>query len=70
MQSRNKEEERKMYKKRGQSILEYVIVLTAIIAAVIIGAQFIKEKVQGGMTNASTAIGTAGTKIGEITPLK
>ena len=57
-----------MYRKRGQSILEYVIVLTAIIAAVIIGAQFIKSKVRTGFDDASTAIGTAGTKISEVKP--
>jgi uncharacterized protein (UPF0333 family) len=57
-----------MFRKKGQSILEYVIVLTAIIAAVIIGSQYIKTKVDQGLKDASTAIGTASTKLGGVSP--
>ena len=57
-----------MRRNKGQSILEYVIVLTAIIAAVIIGSQYIKTKVDEGLKDASTAIDTASTKLGEVTP--
>lgn len=42
-------------KKRGQSTLEYVIILTAIIAVVIaFAAGFLKQRVQGSLEHAST----------------
>ena len=53
---------------KGQSILEYVIILTAIVAAVLIGAGYIKDKVDKGLSDASTAIDTASTKLGAISP--
>lgn len=45
--------------KKGQSILEYVIILTAIILGVVAAAATFQSKV-------GTMIGTAGTKIGSI----
>ncbi len=62
MQSRNKEEGREMYRKRGQSILEYVIVLTVIVAAIIFAARsFIEPSVRGTLQSASQSIdGAAG----------
>lgn len=57
-----------MNRKRGQSILEYVIVLTAIVAAVLIGAQYMKTKVAEGLDDAATTIDTASGKLSEVTP--
>ena len=57
-----------MNRKRGQSILEYVIVLTTIVAAILIGAKFIKTKVSDGLNDAATTIDTASEKLGEVTP--
>jgi hypothetical protein len=46
-----------MRNKRGQSILEYVIVLTVVVAAIAYGAsQFIKPAVQQGTTDASNSV--------------
>lgn len=55
----------KMTKRKiGQSILEYVIVLAAIIAAVIIGAtNAIKPAVTTTMNNAATLITTSANKL-------
>ena len=56
----------KMRNKRGQSVLEYVIVLTAIIAIIIVAATtFIKPAVQQSMDDASQAITTATGKLVE-----
>lgn len=38
MQSRNKKEGGEMFREKGQSILEYVIVLTAIVGVIVAGA--------------------------------
>ena len=57
-----------MSRKRSQSILEYVIVLTAIVAAVLIGATYINEKVENGLDDAATTIGTASKKLAEVSP--
>ena len=55
-----------MRNKRGQSVLEYVIVLTAIIAIIIVAATtFIKPAVQQSMDDASQAITTATGKLVE-----
>jgi len=51
-------------KKKGQSILEYVIVLTAIIACILWGAKtFIKGAVEQGFKDATKAVGTAADKL-------
>jgi hypothetical protein len=50
--------------KRGQSVLEYVIVLTVIIAAVIgVAATAIKPAVEGSVNKAGTSITTATTRL-------
>jgi uncharacterized protein (UPF0333 family) len=39
-----------MFRRKGQSTLEYVLVLTAIIAAIILAAsKFVKPKVEGSL---------------------
>ena len=43
-----------MYKSKGQSTLEYVLVLTAIVAAIIFAAtQFVKPRVEGSLDHVS-----------------
>ena len=49
-------------------MLEYVLVLTAIVAAVGIGAALIKDKVGEGFTSAATAIDSANTALEGVTP--
>ncbi len=44
---------RRIFSKKGQSTLEYVIVLTAIVAAVIAAASTIKTKVTSSFTHAA-----------------
>lgn len=47
-------EVRKMYFKKGQSTLEYVIILTAIIAAIIVAAtRFIQPRVENSLDSIS-----------------
>lgn len=51
-------------KKRGQSILEYVIILIAIVGVVAWAAKaIIAEAVKKGLTDATTAVGTAADKL-------
>ncbi len=46
-----------MCRKSGQSILEYIIVLTAIVAAIIIAAgTIIKPAIQQGLTDTASSI--------------
>ena len=46
--------------KKGQSILEYMLILAVIIAAVIIGAKtIIKPAVEQGLTDAGDAVTTS-----------
>lgn len=53
-----------MLKKRGQSTLEYVLVLTAIIAAVIFAAsQFLRPKVQSSLEHVSDQMESQVNKI-------
>ncbi len=53
-----------MKKRKGQSILEYVIIFAAIVAAVIFGAKtFIQPAVQKVMQDASSAMETATGKL-------
>ena len=47
------EEMRRLLHKKGQSTLEYVIVLTAIIAAIILAVPAIKQKVQNAFEHAA-----------------
>ena len=49
--------------KNGQSTLEYVIVLSAIVAAVVIGAAVVKDKI----LNEDGMFDTAGEKITDYT---
>ncbi len=43
-----------MFRKRGQSTLEYVLILTAIIGAIILAAtRFIKPRVEGSLDHVS-----------------
>jgi Na+/H+-dicarboxylate symporter len=49
-----------MRNKRGQSILEYVIVLTVVVAAIAFGAaRFLQPAVQQGTTDASASVNDA-----------
>ncbi|MGE5309363.1 MAG: hypothetical protein ACM3OC_09780 [Deltaproteobacteria bacterium] len=51
-------------RKKGQSILEYVIVLTVIVAAIaLMASQTIKPAVEKGMTDSSNAIQSATGKL-------
>ncbi len=54
---------RRIFNKRGQSTLEYVIVLTAIVAAVIAAATTIKSKVTSSFTHAANEMDDAVKKI-------
>jgi Flp pilus assembly pilin Flp len=50
--------------KRGQSTLEYIIILTAIVAAIIVVANtVVKDKVTGIFTHVSTEAENAANKI-------
>jgi len=50
-------------KRKGQSILEYVIVLIAIVACVAVAATWIKSGVSKGMDNATTAVNTSAANL-------
>lgn len=53
-----------MQRKRGQSILEYVIVLTIVVAAIVVGAKdYIAEAVKQALDDSATAITTATDKL-------
>jgi len=53
-----------MLKRKGQSTLEYVLVLTAIIGAIIVAAtKFIKPKVESSLEHVSNAMETEVKKI-------
>jgi uncharacterized protein (UPF0333 family) len=53
-----------MRRKNGQSILEYVIVLTAIVVCIIWAAsKYIKPAVTQGITDAQQAIGNAADRL-------
>jgi len=43
-----------MFKRKGQSTLEYVIILTAIVAAVIIASKMVGGKVESSLNSVST----------------
>jgi len=43
-----------MFQRKGQSTLEYVIILTAIVAAVIVGAKVVGGKVGNSMSSVAT----------------
>ncbi|MCF7917143.1 MAG: hypothetical protein K9L61_05135 [Candidatus Omnitrophica bacterium] len=45
--------------KKGQSILEYMIILAVIVAAVVAGANLMQNKTQQGLTDATDAMGAA-----------
>ncbi|MBU0504002.1 MAG: hypothetical protein ABH882_02070 [Candidatus Omnitrophota bacterium] len=56
-----------MKKRRGQSILEYVIIFAAVVAAVILGARtLIKPAVEQGMKDTASAMNTATGKLTNI----
>jgi hypothetical protein len=65
-----KRRRREMQNKRGQSILEYVIVLTVIVAGIAIAANTVlKKAVQDGVNNTANSITTATGKLpGATTP--
>jgi uncharacterized protein (UPF0333 family) len=53
-----------LVKKKGQSTLEYVLVLSAIIAAIIFAAfQFVKPRLQDSMNKVSNEMSKAINKI-------
>lgn len=47
-----------MFKRKGQSTLEYVIILTAIVAAVIIASRLVGTKVQSSLEGVSNKMDT------------
>ncbi|MBP7215875.1 MAG: class III signal peptide-containing protein [Candidatus Omnitrophica bacterium] len=55
--------EEKMLKRKGQSTLEYVLILTAIIAAVIVVARAIGTNVQTSLTSVGTEMQKQAAKI-------
>jgi len=56
-----------MYRRKGQSILEYVIVLTAIIAAIVFAAStFVRNSVVNSLSNVQASITTSTCKIANI----
>lgn len=58
-----------MRNKKGQSILEYVIVLTVIIAAIALAAgSFIKPAVTNATSDAANAITNATSRLGIASP--
>lgn len=42
--------------RKGQSILEYMIILAVIVGAVIVGAKFMKSSTEQGLTDATEAM--------------
>ncbi len=53
-----------MRRRKGQSILEYVIVLTVIIAAIAYAAKmYLSPGIQAGFTNAGAAINASSRKL-------
>lgn len=54
---------RRIFNKKGQSTLEYVIVLTAIIAAVIAAATTIRSKVTSSLDHVAAEMDEAVSKI-------
>lgn len=53
-----------MSRRKGQSILEYVIVLTVIIAAIAYAAKsYLAGGIQAGFQSAGTAINTSASKL-------
>jgi len=58
-----------MRRVKGQSILEYVIVLTAIVAAIVVAAgTFIKPAVDGAMKNAQSSMTGSTNKLPGVNP--
>jgi len=59
-----------MRNKRGQSVLEYVIVLTVVVAAIAFGAaQFLRPAVTQGTTDASNSVINATARLpGTVAP--
>ena len=59
-----------MRNKRGQSVLEYVIVLTIVVAAIAFGARtFLQPAVQQGTTDASNSVINATARLpGTVAP--
>ncbi len=52
---------------KGQSILEYVIVLTAIVAVLVwAGATLIKPAVEKGLNDTTQAVGDVGGKLANV----
>ncbi|MCF7872880.1 MAG: hypothetical protein K9L80_01565 [Candidatus Omnitrophica bacterium] len=45
--------------KKGQSILEYMIILAVIVGAVIVGSRFMKDSTEQGLTDATEAMESA-----------
>lgn len=47
---------RRLFRRGGQSTLEYLLILTAIIAALVAAKVFIQQKVTSGLSNAADEI--------------
>ena len=52
-----------MNKMRGQSILEYILVLTAIVAGIAMGSTRIRNAINSAMGDASTTVTNATRRI-------
>lgn len=50
---------RRLKNKRGQSTLEYLLILTGLVAAIVAGQALIKQHMRGALTNAAEKIDTA-----------
>lgn len=54
-------------KKNGQSTLEYVIILSAIVAAVIAGKTFVSNAVNNTMNQSAGAMNSSVSKLANLT---
>ena len=55
-----------MYKKRGQSTLEYVIILSAVVLAIFAGRTIIRNTVSNTMNQTSNAMNSAANKLPNV----
>jgi Flp pilus assembly pilin Flp len=58
----------KLRERKGQSVLEYTIILAAIIAAVIAGAAVFRQRVDVGINDASTVLANSVARLSNIIP--
>ena len=58
---------RQVSNRRGQSILEYLVIATVIVAALLAVRGTVSTHVSSLFTNASTKVGSAATSLGNLT---